>query len=194
MLRPRDPRASGVRRQAEVVPLSADSGRAAPSRVRSYQGDALARVARALAANGVPPMDRGLKSIVAQQIRNLLVGGWPYEEIVTTAVALGLKYDRFHGHKAMTQLQATLERGDEQRQEKTHADFKETEPYLAQKAADNLHAQGIDVLGLERVVARREIAAKAFRHPNLHPFQADPNDKSSCRICTGPYGVHRGVA
>ena len=47
-------------------------------------------------------MDRGLKSIVAQQIRNLLKGGWPEEEIRTEAIALALRYDRFAGHKRMT--------------------------------------------------------------------------------------------
>lgn len=123
-------------------------------------------------AHSIPPLDRGLRSIVAQQVANLLRGGWPIEEIKATALELLAQYDRFAGHRAMTQLQRTLEVADEDRQEAAHRAQKH-----APLSPDAMKAMGFDA-------GRRRL-----ERPEAHEFtkSAEPN---TCEICRGPLGVH----
>lgn len=180
------PQASGVRRQAEEVrSATAVAGAAAPVR-KNYGEDqrrVLAAIGASLSTRGIPPLDRGLRSIVAQQVRNLLIGGWPVAEIESNAIELASKYDRFAGHKRMTSLQGLMERTDEQRQENDHKSYLEREKTESQNFAAALAARGVSLPGAERL-------SRKLRHPNQHDFVASADDRSSCGICTGPIGVH----
>jgi hypothetical protein len=175
---------------------NAQDGRAAPKRTPTEQAAVVASVARVLTAMGAPPLDRGGKSILAQQVRNLLRGGWPVGEIEATAKDLAGRYDRYHGHKMLTQLQRVMERGDEDRQAKEHTDGKPEFERIALEAAANLRAQGITNPAIERVFQRATAAERAKRHPNAHPFMPESDDRESCSVCGGPVGVHvrRGAA
>lgn len=170
------------------VPSSLRSdGRAAPKKTTTEQAAVLASVARALTAIGAPPLDRGGKSILAQQVRNLLRGGWPLGEIEATAKSLARRYDRYHGHKALTQLQRVMERGDEGRQEAEHNERKEDFERTAVEAAMNLRAQGVQNDAIERVIQRARARELSKRHPNMHAFAGSGDD---CEVCGGPVGVH----
>lgn len=158
--------------------------------IGKQQAETLAAVANAMTANGIPPMDAGLKNIFVQQVRNLLKGGWPREEIERNAIALAMKYDRYYGHKAMSQLQRILERSDEARQESKHRAFKETDADNAVATALHLRAQGIDLPGTNRLIESRQRAEVERHHPNRHSFSALATEPSSCSVCGGPVGVH----
>lgn len=169
----------------EVRSATAVAGAAAPVR-RKYGEDqrrVLASLGRALTERNIPPLDRGLRSIVAQQVKNLLVGGWPVEEIEANALELASKYDRFAGHKRMTSLQGLMERSDEQRQESDHKAYLDRERVESQNFAAALADRGVSLPGADRL-------ARKLRHPNQHDFAASQDDRSSCGICTGPIGVH----
>lgn len=143
----------------------------------------MAAIGRSLAGQNIPPLDRGLRSIVAQQVRNLLVGGWPVEEIEANAIELASKYDRFAGHKRMTSLQGLMERADESRQENDHKVYLLRERVESQNFAEVLAARGVSLPGSDRL-------ARKLRHPNQHDFAASVGDRSSCSVCAGPIGVH----
>lgn len=131
----------------------------------------LAHIGDACKRRNVPPLDRGLRSIVAQQVRNLLVRGWPATEIEQAAVNLALTYDRWHGHKAMTSLQAHMEVNDEDLEERKHIER------MALEHEEGIVPEVIKAMGLQRVAL-----------PDRHSFiNAGGN---TCRICTGPLGVH----
>lgn len=145
-------------------------GTAAPS-ISENQRAILARIGRALKAGNVPPLDRGLRSIVAQQVRNLLKGGWGVEEISHRATELALDYDRVGGHHKMTSLQGSMERSDEERQEREHIER------MAKEKTEPFDPLVLKTLGLQR-------AALPAKHSFL---EAGGN---TCRICRGPLGVH----
>lgn len=150
----------------------------------------MATLARVLAENSIPPLDAGLKSIFVQQVRNLLKGGWPRVEIERNAIQLAMRYDRFHGHKAMTQLQALMEKADESSQEQRHKAVMDSANTAAEQAAMNLAAQGVKVPGIDRMMSHYASVERARQHPNAHDFTADPADRMSCSVCGGPTGVH----
>ena len=137
------------------------------------QAEVISAIARYAKGHNIPPLDRGLRSIVAQQVRNLLVGGWPLEEIQAVAIELVVRYDRFDGHKAMTQLQRTLEIADEGRAATAHAARKDAE-------------RGVPVDG--RVAELLSVNAR-MSPPSAHPFQHS-KDPHRCELCGGPVGVH----
>jgi len=135
----------------------------------------LARIGRALKAGNVPPLDRGLRSIVAQQVRNLLKGGWGVEEISHRATELALDYNRIGGHHKMTSLQASMERSDEDRAEQEHIER------MAKERTEPFDPLVLKAMGLARAAL-----------PDRHSFlEAGGN---TCRICRGPLGVHVNFA
>lgn len=160
-------------RDTENVP-SLSLGTAAPS-ISENQRAVLARIGRALKDGNVPPLDRGLRSIVAQQVRNLLKGGWGAEEISRRATELALDYDRVGGHRKMTSLQGSMERSDEERQEREHVER------MAKEKTEPFDPLVLKALGLQRAAL-----------PAKHSFiEAGGN---TCRICRGPLGVHVNFA
>jgi hypothetical protein len=166
--------------QGEVPPLTAVSGRAAPKETKTprrgrAEEQRLVMVALGDYANthAVPPLDRGLRSIVVQQVGNLLRGGWPLEEIKAQALSIFSQYNLAHGHKLMTQLQRTMELADEKRQADAHD---------ARMKRDRVAPDVAALLPSKAMPETRR------RHPNNHRFEWDSSD--SCRICGGPPGVH----
>jgi peptide subunit release factor 1 (eRF1) len=123
--------------------------------------------------HSVPPLDRGLRSIVVQQVGNLLRGGWPVEEIIPQSLSILSQFNLAQGHKLMTQLQRTMELADEERQYQKHK---------ARKDADFV-APDVAVL-----LPGKTMPESRRNHPNNHKFEWDSSD--SCRRCGGPPGVH----
>lgn len=127
----------------------------------------LKAVAEALSAKTYPPLDERLKSIVATQVGSLLKGGWKIADVQRAAIELALAWDEKRGHNRLSHLAARVRIADADRQRAQH---------------------------LERDrIERQELATGApkgstMRHPNLHDFESD--GRGSCRICTGPIGVH----
>jgi hypothetical protein len=118
-------------------------------------------------------MDRGLRSIVVQQIANLLKGGWPAEEIKAQALSILSQYNLAQGHKLMTQLQRTMELADEERQFKAHKALKDND------FVDPVVAQAFP---------SKSLVDTRWKHPNNHKFEWETS--TECRICGGPPGVH----
>lgn len=141
------------------------------------QAEVMAHLARYCRDHHIPPLDRGLRSIVVQQTRNVLRGGWPVEEILPVAVELASRYTRFDGHKALLGLQRTIETADEGRAAKAHQDR------MADERATPMHA------GVAAVIAR-PAARASDDHPSRHPFTDGGPDRESCLRCGGGIGVH----
>lgn len=124
-------------------------------------------------SHSIPPMDRGLRSIVVQQVGNLLKGGWPVEEIKAQALSIFSQYSLVHGHKLMTQLQRTMELADESRRIEAHE---------ARKRGECVDPE------IARSFPSKTMPETRRNHPNNHAFEWDSSD--SCRRCGGPPGVH----
>ena len=135
---------------------------------RNEKRDIIAAVANALRRQGIPPMDERLKSIVATQIGSLLKGGWPASEVQQAAVDLALAWDEARGHNRLTHLQQRMRLMDAEVQRQRHAELRREERAMA--------------------VERHATIMAGTRSPTLHDFQNDGD--GSCRICTGPLGVH----
>ena len=128
----------------------------------------IADVCAVLRRNHIPDMDERLRSIVGAQIKRLLAGGWPADEIRRAAVDLALAWDEARGHNRLTHLQQRMRLMDAEVQRQRHAELRREERAMA--------------------VERHATIMAGTRSPTLHDFQNDGD--GSCRICTGPLGVH----
>jgi hypothetical protein len=151
------------------------------------QADLMAEIASWCRDHAVPPLDRGLRSIVVQQTANLLRGGWSLDEIRPVAIELASRYERAVGHAALTGLQRTLERADEGRGMDAH------EARVREEREAGLDPRVRAILQAGR--ARRDLhpSRHAFLHNGQHCSCTDAREAPhpACGICRGPEGVHR---
>lgn len=139
--------------------------------VGRQQQAVIAAVAQALKAKRLPPLDERLKSIVASQIRTVLKGGWPQEEVARAATDLALAWDERRGHNRLCHLAQRMRLLDADRKQREH---------LAQMAREKADVGAMK--GVELIAGRPS--------PTTHGFLPAGSDKSSCHWCGGPWGVH----
>lgn len=150
------------------------------------QAEVMSAIAMYCRDHHIAPLDRGLRSIVVQQTRNLLTGGWTVEEITPVAIEFASRYTRFDGHKALLGLQRAIEVADEDLSVEAHLARVEDERAPMDPRVESIVRAGR---------ARRDLhpSRHAFLHNGEHCACTDPAEPEhpSCAVCRGPEGVHR---